>query len=154
MTKKLKLSTVVCICFVLFAAFYFIQALGYRYWNSSFAPGPGFIPQWTGGGLLVLSIVATMQSFKQEGNKLSDILPKGLGRKNIITCWIALLFFAFFAETLGFIVTSTVMLTVLFNLGIKKWYKAFIIGLLVTLCCYLIFNTLLQVHVPANIFGW
>ena len=43
MLKKLKLTTLVCGCFVLFSAWYVYIAMGLRYWSGKYAPGPGFI---------------------------------------------------------------------------------------------------------------
>lgn len=153
MTKKLKLSTVVSLCFIIFSSMYFLQSLTYKYWNTQYAPGAGFLPRWVGGLLLILSIIAVIQSFKQEGIKLSEALPKGKGTVNVIICWIAMLFFAFFAEILGLIITGIIMLATLFSRGMK-WHKAFIISVIVTLCCFFIFKILLQVQIPENQFGF
>ncbi|MDF2524154.1 MAG: tripartite tricarboxylate transporter family receptor [Clostridiales bacterium] len=153
MIKNLKLSTFMCGCFAVFSSVFFVQSLSYSYWNKQFAPGAGFIPRWVSGILIILSVIAFIQSLKEDGLRLSEALPKGKYKFNTLMCWSILLLFAFFAEKLGLVLTGTAMLTILFKMGFK-WPKAIVLGLGVSLVCFFVFKILLQVDVPVNQFGF
>ena len=154
MLAKIKINTVVCAIFLAFALFYFYVAMGLKYWGSVYAPGPGFIPRWTSGAMTVLSTFALINSFKEEGPTLSEILPKERSsRINLFVCWGALLFLLFFVTKLGFNVTASVALSAMLSRG-TSWIKAILIGVSLTLICFLVFRVLLQMQIPVNQFGW
>lgn len=150
--NNVNLSTLVSLVLVIFSAFYFYQSFEYDYWYG-YGPGAGFTPRWTSSIMLILCIIAFVQSFKEDGIKVVDTLPKGEGWINIFIAIISMIFFVLFAKKIGFIITSTIMLTVLFGRS-QKWYKAFIFGLVLTLICFYIFKILLKVPVPVNRLGY
>lgn len=154
MLNKIKLNTVVCAVFLGFALLYFYVGLGLKYWSGVYAPGPGFIPRWASGAMAVLSAIALINSFKEEGPVLSEILPKERsGRINLFVSWGALLFLLFFVEKLGFLVTASIALTAMFSRG-TKLPKAALISVSLSLICFFIFKVLLQMQIPVNQFGW
>lgn len=150
--KSMKLSTFVCFILIIFTSVYFTQSFTYVYWDG-YGPGAGFMPRWCSGILLILLIVYFVKSLKEEGINLSEAFPKGIGRINILITWAALIFFAVFSKKMGLVITSIVMLTVLFGRSMK-WYKAVLIGTVVTLCCFYLFKIVLKVPVPVNKLGW
>lgn len=152
--KKVKLNTFVCACFAIVSTIYFVVALDLKYWSSQYAPGPGFIPRWVGGAMMVLSVIGFFQSFKEEGITMAEVLPKQKScRVNLYVCWGGLVFFLMFVKTLGFVVTASILLAALFSRG-TKWTRAIPASITVTLICFFIFKVLLQVQVPVNQFGW
>lgn len=154
MLKKVKLSTTISFCFILFSAFYLYHAMRLSLWSSKYAPGPGFIPRWASGLMFILSVIAFIQSLKEDGITLDKILPKTrASRINLYVCWGGLVFFLIFVRRLGFIITSSILLTVLFSRG-TKWSKATLLGIIVSICCFIVFKTVLQVQIPTNRFGW
>lgn len=154
MLDKIKLNTVVCALFLGFALFYFSVAMGLKYWSSVYAPGPGFIPRWSSGAMVVLSAFALVNSFREKGPVLSEILPKERSSKiNLFVCWGALLFLLFFVTKLGFIVTASVALTAMLSRG-TNWIKAALIGVSLSVICFFIFRVLLQMQIPVNQFGF
>lgn len=151
---KIKLSTIVCGAFIILSLLYFLEGMSMRYWSSQYAPGPGFIPRWIGGIMIVLSIIAFIQSFRREGITLGEILPKEKTlRINLLVCVAGLFFYLFFVETLGFVVTGSVLMIALFSRG-TSWKRAIPLGILIAVICFFIFRVLLQVQVPVNQFGW
>lgn len=154
MLDKIKLNTVVCALFLGFAIFYFYVSMGLKYWSSTYAPGPGFIPRWASGAMVLLSAFALITSFKEKGVVLSDILPKERSsRINLFVCWGALLFLLLFVTRLGFVITASVALTVMLSRG-TNWLKASLIGVSLTLICFYVFRFLLQMQIPVNQFGF
>ncbi|MFA5026538.1 MAG: tripartite tricarboxylate transporter TctB family protein [Candidatus Methylomirabilota bacterium] len=150
--SDLKLSTVVTFVLIVLSSAYFLESFNFVYWQK-YGPGPGFAPRWASLITLGLLILCFFQSFKGEGIRLSETFPKGDGRVNILVTWASLILFVLFSKTLGFTVTSIAMLTVLFGRNMK-WPKAVLISVIVSLCCFFIFKSLLQVPVPVNRFGW
>ena len=154
MLDKIKLSTVVGAAFFGYALFYFYISLGLQYWSGIFAPGPGFIPRWTSGFMVVLSAFAVINSFKEDGPLLSEALPKErTGKINLFVSWGVLFFILFFVEELGFLVTASIALTVMFSRG-TSWPKAALFGVIFSLCCFVVFKVLLQMQIPVNQFGF
>lgn len=152
--NKVKLNTVVCIFFIIFASSYFYIAMGLKYWSGAYAPGPGFIPRWSSGAMVVFSVYALIKSFKGGGPVLSEVLPKDrTGRINLFVCWGALLFIVFFVEKLGFVLTASISLTAMFSRG-SSWLKAALIGVSITLIGFFVFRVLLQMSIPVNQFGF
>lgn len=150
--KDMKFTTLVTFILILFAATYFAMSFDYVY-QEGYAPGAGFMPRWGSGILLVLLIIYFIGTFKENGVKVSEVFPKGLGRKNNLITWACLIFFAVFSKKIGLILTSAIMLSVLFGINIKG-YKSIVFGVVVTLCCFLVFKIILQVPVPVNKLGW
>ena len=104
--------------------------------------------------MLILSIIAFIQSFKEEGITLAEALPKDPKcRMNLFLCWACLIFFYLFVKRLGFVVTSSIVLATLFSRG-TKWKLALPLSVIVSLICFFVFKVLLQVQIPTNTFGW
>lgn len=150
--KDLKFNTLVCVILILFSAFYLYQSLQYSYWHG-YGPGAGFVPSWCSGIMLILSIICFFQSFKEGGIKVNEVFPHGVGMANMIITWVGLVFFALFSKVVGLIITSTILTTALFARSIK-WKKALIYGIVVSVCCFVVFKMVLKVPVPINKFGW
>lgn len=154
MLNKIKLNTVVSAILLILALAYFVIAMGLKYWSGAFAPGPGFIPRWTSGFMVLLLLFALIKSFKEKGLVLSEVLPADkAGKINLFLTWGALLFLLFFVEKLGFILTASIAMTVLMSRG-TTWIRAAMIGVTLTLICFFIFRVLLQLPIPVNQFGW
>ena len=151
--KKVQLSTIVSLVLFLFSALYFYQSMQYAYWVA-YGPGAGFVPSWVSGLCTVLCGICTFNSLRENGLELRDAFPKGIARMNLFTFWAGLLFFIIVVPVLGFLVTSVVLLSVLYSLGEKNRIKAVCYGIVTTAIAYGIFKILLKVPVPVNHFGW
>lgn len=148
----MKVSTAVSLLLVVFSGAFLAASFGYQYW-AGYGPGAGFMPRWSSGALLILSIVSLIQSFKQPGIKISELFPSNVAVKNLLITWGALLFFIVFCKLLGFVITTTIMLFALFTRGMK-WKKALICSVVVAVVCFVLFKMVLMVQVPVNMFGW
>jgi len=104
--------------------------------------------------MFVLSVIAFVQSLKEDGITLERVLPANrTSRINLYVCWGGLIFFLIFVKKLGFVITSGVLLSALFSRG-TKWPKAILLSIIVSLCCFVVFKIVLQVQIPTNQFGW
>jgi putative tricarboxylic transport membrane protein len=125
-----------------------------KLWSNRYAPGPGFIPRWVSGIMIILSIIALIESFKKDGITLDKVLPKNrTSRMNLYVCWVGLVLFLAFVKKLGFTISSIILLSALFSRG-TKWSQALILGSIVSVFAFVIFKIVLQVQIPVNQFGW
>jgi len=151
---KPQLNLSLCISGVLFifGAAVFTQATKMTYWKGN-VPGDAFMPIWASGFLMLLALIGIFQALKEQGVKLSDSLPRGEGLKNLLVTWTALIFFMASVKILGFLIPAFVMMFFLYKRGYKPKY-AIIWAIAVTLATYFVFDTLLQIPLPVNQFGW
>lgn len=120
---------------------------------SKVSPGPGFLPTWISGILIVLSLIYTYRSLKTDIIPFSKVRPRGEGLTNIVYLVVSLIVFLVITPYTGFAISSILMLFIQFNRG-YKWYWAFVISVVVTIAVYFIFTSMLQVRLPINRFGF
>jgi hypothetical protein len=99
------------------------------------------------------ALIALFQAAHARGIKLSEVLPKGDGLKNLLVTWLGLLFFLGFVQVTGFLVTASAMMFFLYSRG-YKWQYALALSIAVSLVSYIIFKSILQVPLPVSMFGW
>jgi putative tricarboxylic transport membrane protein len=152
MVFKKNLGFYTALVLLLFSIFMFWQSLSYKYYTS-FGPGPGLLPRWLNGALIVLSLIYLFQSVKKDIVIASDVLPKGKVLKEVLLYPASLILFIVIVKFTGFIIAGTALL---FMLLVKeyKWYVAFGISLVTTGILFFAFKTLLLVPLPVNNFGF
>lgn len=151
-TKDVKLATAVYALLIVLTAGFFINSFSYSYWQG-YVPGAGFAPRWVSGIMLLVCIIGFFQSFREKGFSISEVLPRGVARANIIVTWLCLIFFLVLSPIAGFAITSLTMLTILFGRNMR-WTKALMLSIIVSLSCYILFKTILNVPIPLNRFGF
>jgi len=129
----------------------FWQSLSYDYY-SNYGPGPGLLPLWLSGFLILLSLLYIVESIRKERIKLSDIFPKGAGLRKVASIFAAFIVFLIIIPYTGYTIASIVMLFILFFRE-YKWYWGLGISVAVTLAIFYVFQSLLNVPLPENVFG-
>lgn len=129
-------------------------------------PGPSVFPLILGvtmGGAAVILLIFFREEAKPAKPKTS---PSGESRwrrllKNprFFLMWGLLLAYVFLMPTLGFIISSFVLLAAFsFLLGERRWYMGILVALVFTIAIYVGFTRGLQIRLPSgileNIFGW
>ncbi len=116
------------------------------------APGPGFAGFLASIILLVLSLVILIQ----ESTKLTEEKKIGLDWENVSKQFIitvALCGYAFFLETLGFLISGFILMWIMFLIdNPRKWYYHMLTAFIVINVSYLVLCKLLRVIFPAGIF--
>jgi hypothetical protein len=135
-----------------FSGTLFWQALSYDYY-SKIGPGPGLLPIWMSGSLLLLSVAYMIESVRKDPIDILSILPHGKGLKKVLALFGALALFLAMVNFSGYIIASSVMLFILFSFD-YKWYWASSISVAVTLAVFYVFKTLLNVPLPKNYLGF
>jgi putative tricarboxylic transport membrane protein len=127
------------------------KSFEYAYYGS-YGPGPGLLPRWLGGSLLILSILFIIDSVRNGAIDIGKLLPQGSGRKKVVAVFIALLLFLFIVPYAGYTLASVLMLFILFRGG-YKWYSSLAFSLCVSFVIFYIFKFLLSVPLPVNSLG-
>ena len=119
------------------------------------SPGPGFVPFLSG---LVLAGLALVVFFQQLGKKRRESLPSLWRQRDWITMLKvmgALILYAVFLKTLGFL-TATFLLTAYLFRAIEPmgWKKVLAGALLTAFGSYAVFDLWLEAQLPGGIFGF
>ncbi|MFJ8236237.1 tripartite tricarboxylate transporter TctB family protein [Ureibacillus sp. NPDC094379] len=147
-----NLNIYIALLLLIISGIIFWQSLSLSYY-SAYGPGPGFLPRWSSGIIIVLIVLYLIQSIRKDFVSISEVMPKGEGLINVLVCFAAIILFIITIPYVGFNISSVIMLTLLFSRG-YKWYIALGSSVGVTLIVFLIFGTLLGVPLPVNEYGW
>ncbi|ODT81235.1 MAG: hypothetical protein ABS76_12360 [Pelagibacterium sp. SCN 64-44] len=111
-------------------------------------PGPGFLPVWVGGALLVLSTILLVQSFLAS-NDGEPFLPEKGAYKRPLLLALACLLTALALPVLGFRLTIFVfVLLVPLILGRQRWFVAVAVAAVMSFGTAYLFENLLNVRLP------
>lgn len=135
-----------------FAGTCFYQSLSYSYYGR-FGPGPGLLPLWIFGALMLFSVGFIVDSVRQKVSSIKDMMPKGKGLKQVISIFVSITIFIIAAPHTGFSIASVLMLAILFAPA-YKWYSNLCISVLTTAIIFYVFDTLLSVPLPVNSMGF
>ena len=118
-------------------------------------PGAGFIFFWSSVGLGVLSVILIIKSIlrKGEATPLRD-LWKGLKWGNAVLAIGMLFLYALILTTLGFVLSTFLLMIVLFGMGRSSYRVVIVSALITTILSFVIFRYFLEVHLPRGIIGW
>lgn len=147
-----KLGVYVALFFLIYGGVFFGLSLSLEY-KSDFGPGPGFLPAWTSGLLLVCSVIYLAIAFKSEIPFIKDVLPKGEGFINVLVTIASLILFMVIVPIVGFVISSIITLFLLFSRG-YKWYWGLGLSATVTFIVFWVFGFLFGIPLPVNEYGW
>jgi putative tricarboxylic transport membrane protein len=114
-------------------------------------PGPGLLPFLLGMIFLILSSVRFVTVIRLREAEETGEEKKKVEYWRIILIVVALLIWAFVLESLGFLIATFILMTLLYHAaGFKKWYVSIFWGLITVLVTYFVF-TYLGVRFPPGI---
>ncbi|WP_165842241.1 tripartite tricarboxylate transporter TctB family protein [Paenibacillus xerothermodurans] len=135
----------------LFGAVFFWMSLSFDYYGET-GPGPGLLPLWLSGILIILALVCAADSLRNVV-RFKDILPGAKGFINIIAIAGAFVLFLLTVNYVGFIASGTMFLLILLFRE-YKWHMALGISIFLSVLLYWVFGELLGVPLPVNAWGW
>ena len=138
--------------FLIFGIIIFSQSLKLEYYTK-LGPGPGFFPLWLSGALILVTLLYFWESYQKDIISVADVLPEKEAWFNILIAVASLIFFALTLNDLGFILSGSLMFFFMLFRA-YKWYSALIISVITNIILFVVFNTLLSVTLPTNMFGW
>ena len=116
-------------------------------------PGPGFITFFAGVILIVLSLALFFSNFRHQADRSSlRSLWAGLETGKIFYVLLLLVAYVFFLKPVGFLITTFLLLFLLFRVkGSYRVKTVLLISLLVTAGSYLVFEIWLKAQLPKGI---
>lgn len=147
------------ITFVIFGLIYLIYGLRYPFWDEG-QPGTGFFPRLISFGILLLGFISCVgpdtgifEKYKLRRFRsifISDIKNK-IPRDALIML-LVLIISNIFLSLLGFILSTTILGFITAYLsGCKKSLVGFVVGLVIALGSYIIFEKLFLISLPKGI---
>lgn len=117
------------------------------------AAGPGFFPTLIALALIILSLFLIIPAEEKGKEERQRVSTRPAGR--MLATFGALLFYFFFLETLGFVITCFLLLVFLFvACASLRWYSAVFAASLTTGVAYVMFEMLLKSDLPKGVLGF
>jgi len=114
-------------------------------------PGPGFMGFLASILLFILSLVILIQESKRDSGEKASFGWENLFKPFIIT--VALCIYAFIFDTLGFLLSSFILMTIMLLISSpKRWYYHMFVAFIIVNVSYLVLCKLLRVVFPVGIF--
>jgi hypothetical protein len=118
-------------------------------------PGRGFMTYGASGLLGILSLILFIQASIRRDKALREPLLAGKEWERIVFVLIALGLYSVFMPSLGYLISTFVLMTILFwVLEKKKIGWVFVSSILTTLVSYLVFSKWLNCQFPDGLFGF
>lgn len=118
-------------------------------------PGLGLMPFLLGIILFLCSLIIVVRSLmavRHKARQENKGMWSDIEFKRIIVCLSSLVGYGLILETVGFVVSTFLLLFVLFKvIGSRKWLFSLITSLIVVVLSYLLFVVLLDVEMPSGI---
>jgi putative tricarboxylic transport membrane protein len=148
-----RAEQITCFFWIFVSLFVCTGAVGLKVGTPS-DPGPGFLPFGTGALLGLLSVAhllkVSVTPFKQEAD---GHLWMGLKWQRSVSVAVAVLFYALLLPHLGYLITTFLLMAVLFSLfDRRRWGVVVLSSILVIAVTYLVFHVWLKVQFPAGFF--
>ncbi len=119
-------------------------------------PGPGFFPFWLGWALIVVSLALLIHLGREKNDPPSSSEDpwKGFQWEKVLCSCAALLLYALFLETLGYILATVVLMLFFFRaIEPQKWFVVIPGSVITSFITYLLFKVWLQVQLPRGLWG-
>ena len=124
--------------------------------SGTFGPGSGFFPFWLGIILAVLSLILMIgAALRPKDQNDRSPFPAGQALFAVSKVLGGLVIFTVLMETLGFIINTFVFVTYLMKVVQReRWWVVLLIAVTTTACLYVVFQVLLGISLPRNMFGF
>lgn len=145
---------IVSFVLILIGAVFCISSIGLGIgWPNS--PGSGFLPFIVGGMLILLSVGVIFEGMRAKGSESRAPLFRGKRSVVAMSVMVSLFAYSLLLDTLGFMLTTFLLLTFLFRVSEKQnMMKVVGAALLTTILAYFLFDYFLEVALPVGIFRY
>ncbi|MDO9024044.1 tripartite tricarboxylate transporter TctB family protein [Zwartia sp.] len=120
-------------------------------------PGSGFLTFVAGSFVSLMAVIVIIQSYRGDPKaqaRISD-LWKGVMWHRAVAITGLILLFIFSFETIGFFVCSFLLLVIIMRwLEGLEWSMCLLVPTIATVATYLLFKTVMNISLPAGIFGF
>jgi len=125
--------------------------------SASFGPGAGFLPFWLGVLLAVLATILFVSAWRRQATDQDNqrIFPGKQALFAIASVLVGVAVYISLIDTLGYLVDT--FLLILFLMKVverEKWPLTLTIALVTTVVLFIVFQILLKITLPSNMFGF
>ena len=124
--------------------------------ENAMPPGPGFFPLLVSAALLLVSLALGVRAWRRSPSPLAAAAesPAPPRVRALAATVIALAVYIVAFDRVGFVLSTTALLAFLFGaLGRYRWPVALVSAVVVALVARVVFDTWLQVRLPADVWG-
>ncbi len=124
--------------------------------SGTFGPGAGFLPFWLGAAMAILSIILLVNATREPASASGrSPFPTGWALLPLLETAGALAAFILLLETLGFLVATALLTAFLLRVVEREpWLTTGLVAVANAAGLYVVFQILLGVSLPKNIFGF
>ncbi len=116
-------------------------------------PGSGLFPFLIGSALFLLSLYKFNMEIKRKTKMKQEVEQSPIIFKKIIALTSSLLFYAFFLQLLGYLITTFITISFILRIaGYKSWFRILLYTVIIVFTSYFLFTTL-GVRFPKGIIG-
>jgi len=140
------------------SAVWFFMGLSILFSSPSFGlgtlsvPGPGFMSFIAGAIICVFSAVTFLGALFSKNEEATVHLWTKLNYFKLVSVLVLLLAYIFLVDTLGFIISTFLLVFLLMRFqGSLGWFQSLLGALLTTICCYFIFDFWLKTSLPKGV---
>ena len=118
-------------------------------------PGPGFFPFCAGFVLLILSVIALVQSLRKKAEAGKKAGEEPFRWWNIVIILATIVAYALSLDTIGFLINTFLFMCILLKVvEPQSWKTAILGGVITAVAANIVFNVLFQAQIPSGILGF
>ena len=124
--------------------------------SATFGPGPSFLPFWLGVVLAVFATILFVSAWCRQATKKDSepVFPGKQALLGIVLILVGLAGYIFLVEVLGYLVDTFLFIVFLMKVvEHEKWRLTLTVAVSTTAALFIIFQFLLQIKLPSNMFG-
>ena len=124
--------------------------------RTSFAPSTGFLPMWLGVLMAILSVLLIVNAtLREDDSHRESVFPRGKALAAVLLFLAGLAAYIALLEVLGYL-SATVLLTAFLLRFVMQagWLRTLLVSVSASIVLFVIFQVLLHVQLPKNMFGF
>jgi putative tricarboxylic transport membrane protein len=124
--------------------------------RTTFAPWPGFLPFWVGLVMAILSILLIISTARESGDpKKKATFPRGQALIAILLFTVSMVAYIALLDVLGYLVDTLLLNIFLMRVVMRaQWKLSLWVPVVASVSLYVIFQVMLGVNLPRNMFGF
>jgi putative tricarboxylic transport membrane protein len=125
--------------------------------SASFGPGAGFLPFWLGVLLAALATIMFVSACRRQptGKDGASVLPGKHALLTVTSVMVGLTGYILLIEVLGYLVDTFLFVVFLMKVSQReRWLLTLEVALATTFGLFIIFQMLLRITLPSNMFGF
>jgi putative tricarboxylic transport membrane protein len=122
----------------------------------SYEPGAEFLPLWAGVLMAILSLLLVISATLRPADPAQKaVFPRGSALAAVVQLMASLAAYIFLLDVLGYLTGTFLLLLCLMRAVMRAtWKSALLVSLVASVSLYTIFQVLLNVNLPKNMFGF